>query len=336
MISKVERDSRRVSEMDQYRADNAAKARGEHGQVSVLRADGKPGTGNVLVKNNVPGPAGADTVDSDQAVSALKDFMANAGATPVAAESGKTKVLDSQGRRLGSIGTDFSKLEAMARKLAQSVPTPAPAQEKPPEDGEYGDVLNAGPVILTPEELALEKANRGKTATFIGPESQINENEAIVQYTQRAIDTTAAMNLPPPVTLFQESELICFLVKSKRYNGYVLCAIANEQARLMDFVGAFKKRLIQFMAEIGGLFTATDGLSLTVQKVEFEKWARYDAEFVKKFPHSGHECIHRLLRRRIPVARSKRAGAKRHDRNEPRRGSRRPGIWNSIYSCICR
>lgn len=81
----------------------------------------------------------------------------------------------------------------------------------------------------------------------------------------------------------------CIFIDSKRFSGYLVAVLGNDEAIEESFIKNIQKALFKFLKDNDEPVTETDISRLHIKQVEFEPWALEYADFLKTAAHLGRE-----------------------------------------------
>lgn len=204
------------------------------------------------------------------------------------ASFGSTQVIDTAAADPHRDGEGSFEAGDTASKL--SVGGPNGEQKAAGEVGSMGH--NAQPLrgattksggTVTPVSLN----NVEHTAIF---KSKPETRNLISRIAEEALQTTAKPgNITPVAKTKAVTELMCFIIKSTRFSGYLVCAMAKNERFQEAFTNALQNELRALFERHGEPIEDRGHLDLQIREVEMESWAQEYADFLCKSVHEGQE-----------------------------------------------
>jgi hypothetical protein len=117
-------------------------------------------------------------------------------------------------------------------------------------------------------------------------------NESIiVKGTQQVLEDTFFLKDPNPEIekIGIASSLACITIRSPRFSGYLVCALAKNRKIDEALIAIIQKRLFAFLKANGEPVNEEDPLNIEVEEVNFTDWTVEQAEFLRNAVLDGSE-----------------------------------------------
>lgn len=92
------------------------------------------------------------------------------------------------------------------------------------------------------------------------------------------------------------THMMCFVVKSTRFTGYLLSALARNEKFQEKFASVLQAELRKLFEKYGEPIEERNQLNLKIRQVQLESWAQEYAEFLCKSVHDGQEVAMVFIR----------------------------------------
>jgi hypothetical protein len=120
---------------------------------------------------------------------------------------------------------------------------------------------------------------------------KLNEESILVKGTKYALDQSVQVQpyLPEYEEIQDTQNCVCLTIESNHFSGYLMAAFGYNRKIDQKFFKIVQERLLTFLKSYGEIPKNFESMEITITKVEFEDWAREQAEFLKKSIHGDTE-----------------------------------------------